>query len=48
MLIKGGILMHNTNNPHLQHIRFIKRLDLPQDVLDKICFKNSERLFIRP
>lgn len=30
-----------------EHIRFIMQLDLPQDVLDKICYKNSEKLFIK-
>jgi len=30
---------------YAEHIRFIMQLDLPQDVLDKICYKNSEKLF---
>lgn len=29
---------------YLQHMRFITALDLPQDVLDKICHGNTERL----
>jgi len=29
---------------NLQHMRFITRLDLPQNVLDKICHNNIERL----
>jgi len=29
---------------YLQHMRFISLLDLPQDVLDKICHGNLERL----
>ena len=34
---------YNEQN-YLQHLRFITKLDLPQDALDKICFGNLERL----
>jgi hypothetical protein len=34
----------DTNVTYQQHIRFLMKLDLPQEALDSICHKNSERL----
>jgi predicted TIM-barrel fold metal-dependent hydrolase len=34
---------YNEQN-YLQHLHFITKLDLPQNVLDKICHGNLERL----
>jgi predicted TIM-barrel fold metal-dependent hydrolase len=43
---KGNTIAHNVELSR-QHMRFITKLDLPQETLDLVCFKNSQRLFSR-
>ena len=40
-----GPLNHENTMMIQDHMRYILALDLPQEALDKICYKNSERLF---